>query len=78
MINAENVIEVNPEILGGTPVFKGTRVAVQTLFDYLETSSLDDFLEGFPSVSRRQAELAIRLSNQLLTSISQIYEGAFG
>jgi len=40
-------------------VFRGTRVAIQTLFDHLESSSLDDFLEGFPSVSREQAEAVI-------------------
>ncbi len=41
--------------MGGTPVFSGTRVPVQTLLDYLEAGeSIDDFLEGFPSVSREQ------------------------
>ena len=49
----------DPEVMHGTPVFRGTRVPVQTLFDYLESGeSLDDFLEGFPTVSR---ELAIRV-----------------
>lgn len=43
------------EVMGGTPVFAGTRVPVQTLLDYLEAGeSLDDFLEGFPSVKREQ------------------------
>ncbi len=59
---ARTYIEVNPEILGGTPVFRGTRVAVQTLFDYLESSSLDDFLEGYPSVSKEQAIGVIEFS----------------
>ncbi len=46
---------IDPEILGGTPVFKGTRVPVQSLFDHLEAGdSIDDFLEGFPSVKREQ------------------------
>jgi uncharacterized protein (DUF433 family) len=49
-MNQNDVIEVNTEILGGTPVFRGTRVAIKTLFDYLEVSPLDDFLEGYPSV----------------------------
>ena len=45
----------SPEIMGGTPVFSGTRVPVQTLFDYLEAGdSIDEFIEGFPSVSRKQ------------------------
>ena len=47
------VIACNPEVMGGTPVFAGTRVPVQTLLDYLEAGdSIDEFLEGFPSVSR--------------------------
>ncbi|HEX8665595.1 MAG TPA: DUF433 domain-containing protein [Beijerinckiaceae bacterium] len=45
----------DPEIMGGTPVFCGTRVPVQTLLDYLEAGeSIDDFLAGFPSVTREQ------------------------
>ena len=50
------VIACNPEVMGGTPVFAGTRVPVQTLLDYLEAGdSIDEFLEGFPSVSREHA-----------------------
>lgn len=49
------VISVDPEIMSGAPVFKGTRVLAQTLIEYLEAGdSIDDFLEGFPSVSREQ------------------------
>ena len=49
----KNLIEVDPEKLGGTPVFQGTRVPVQNLFDCLETGeSLDQFLEQFPTVTR--------------------------
>ena len=49
------VISRSPDVMGGTPVFSGTRVPVQTLFDYLEAGeSIDDFLAGFPSVSREQ------------------------
>ena len=49
------VVSRNPEVMGGTPVFTGTRVPVQTLLDYLEAGdSIDDFLEGFPSVQREQ------------------------
>jgi uncharacterized protein (DUF433 family) len=48
-------ISVSAEVLGGTPVFSGTRVPVQTLLDYLEAGdSIDDFLNGFPSVTREQ------------------------
>ena len=49
------VIARNPDVMGGTPVFLGTRVPVQTLLDYLEAGeSIDDFLDGFPSVTRAQ------------------------
>ena len=49
------VIACNPDVMGGTPVFSGTRVPVQTLLDYLEAGdSIDDFLAGFPSVNRKQ------------------------
>jgi len=49
------VIQVDPAIMGGTPVFAGTRVPIATLIDYLEAGdSIDDFLVGFPSVGREQ------------------------
>ena len=49
------VISCNPDVMGGAPVFSGTRVPVQTLLDYLEAGdSIDDFLAGFPSVNREQ------------------------
>jgi uncharacterized protein (DUF433 family) len=52
----QSVIHSDPAILGGTPVFVGTRVPVQSLFDHLEGGdSIDHFLEGFPSVKREQA-----------------------
>lgn len=58
-VNANDQITVDPDILGGTPVFKGTRVPVRTLFDYLEGNyTLEEFLECFPSVTR---EMACRL-----------------
>ena len=58
-MNASDLITTDPDILGGTPVFKGTRVPVKTLFDYLEGNyTLDEFLECFPSVTR---EMACRL-----------------
>lgn len=49
------LITTSPEVLGGTPVFAGTRVPVQTLIEYLEGGeTIDDFLEGFPTVTREQ------------------------
>ena len=51
----QSVVSRNIEVMGGAPVFRGTRVPVQTLLDYLEAGdSIDEFLEGFPSVSREQ------------------------
>ena len=55
-MNASDLITVDPDILGGTPGFKGTRVPVKTLFDYLEANyTLEEFLECFPSVTRDMA-----------------------
>jgi uncharacterized protein (DUF433 family) len=54
MLHTE-IVTVSPSIMSGTPVFCGTRVPVQTLLDYLKAGeSIDDFLEGFPTVSREQ------------------------
>lgn len=49
------IISSNPDVMGGTPVFYGTRVPIQTLLEYLGAGeTIDDFLEGFPTVSREQ------------------------
>jgi uncharacterized protein (DUF433 family) len=59
------VVDRDPEILGGTPVFVGTRVPVKTLFDFLEAGDrLDVFLEQFPSVRREQAVAALELARE--------------
>ena len=66
MENAEQVIHTDPEILGGTPVFVGTRVPVQALIDYLEGGHpLADFLDDFPTVSREQAIAALEQAKEL-------------
>lgn len=62
MSTVSEYIIADREIAGGVPIFKGTRFAVKTLFDYLEDSSLEEFLQGFPSVSRQQAEAIIELA----------------
>jgi len=60
------VVHSDPEILGGTPVFAGTRVPVKSLYDYLEAGdSLDEFLESFPSVSREQAIAVLELAREM-------------
>lgn len=63
----EGIVRLDPEILGGTPVFVGTRVPVQSLFDHLEAGeSIDDFLEGFPSVHRQQVIALLDASRKQL------------
>lgn len=69
MTASSSVIHSDPDILGGTPVFVGTRVPVRTLLDYLEVGdSLADFLEDFPSVTRAQAVTALQLAKQMLVA----------
>ena len=63
------VVHSDPEILGGTPVFVGTRVPFRNLIDYLERDhSLDEFLDAFPSVSRQQAVAALEAAHEALTT----------
>ena len=55
MLKNSLIISVSPSVMSGTPVFAGTRVPIQTLFDYLKAGeSIDDFLDGFPTVTRQQ------------------------
>ncbi len=71
------VINIDPEILGGTPVFNGTRVPIESLFDHLEGGvSLDEFLDDFPTVRREQAIEVLSLAEEVLTSsrFESIYE----
>ena len=70
MSSSKKLIEQRKDILGGTPVFKGTRVPVQTFFEYLEAdNSIQEFLEDYPTVSRQQAiEVLESFKNQLLQS----------
>ncbi len=66
------VVSRNPEVMGGTPVFAGTRVPVQTLLDYLEAGeSIDEFLEGFPTVMRQQVIAFLeQAKDRLIESVS--------
>lgn len=65
-ISKDDFITIDPETMHGTPVFKGTRVPIDTLFDYLATGEpLEEFLEDFPSVQREYAELAIDFARQM-------------
>jgi uncharacterized protein (DUF433 family) len=66
MASNEQIVRTDPEILGGKPVFVGTRVPVKSLFDHLEAGdSIDEFLESFPSVSRAQAVAALELAREM-------------
>jgi uncharacterized protein (DUF433 family) len=70
-----SLINRSDEILGGTPVFAGTRVPVQTLFDYLEEGdSLDEFLDDFPAVSREHAIKVLEKMKEVF--LAQEYESA--
>jgi uncharacterized protein (DUF433 family) len=69
MASLRDVIVKNPNILGGTPVFRGTRVPLQALFDSLEGGeTVEDFLEGYPSVTRETAIAALEEAQQLLSA----------
>jgi uncharacterized protein (DUF433 family) len=69
MSTLQSIVSSNPEILGGTPVFSGTRVPIKNLIDYLSAGdSLEEFLDDFPSVSRQQAVAALELAKNLLAS----------
>jgi uncharacterized protein (DUF433 family) len=67
--NSRLIVTRDPQILGGTPVFTGTRVPVKNLFDYLEAGdSLEVFLDAFPSVTREQAVAALELARDALVA----------
>jgi len=68
MQTLNDFVEVKKDLIGGVPVFKGTRVAVKTLFDYLEEESLEEFLRGFPTVTRQQAEGVIEMAAEKFLS----------
>lgn len=73
----QDIIHIDKEIMSGQPVFVGTRVPVDSLFDHLEAGiSLDEFLDDFPSVSKEQAISLLEIANKMLTSqkADQLYE----
>lgn len=72
MLKKSSVISISPEIMGGTPVFAGTRVPVQTVFDYLKAGeSIDDFLDGFPTVTKEQViGLLEEVGKQIITMVA--------
>lgn len=76
MQNIKNNITIDPETLGGQPVFKGTRVPVESLFDYLvDGISVDEFLAEFDTVTKEQVIAVIEIAGKLLSSknIGELY-----
>jgi len=69
MATVDSIVHCDPRILGGTPVFRGTRVPVKNLIDYLAGGdTLNQFLDDFPTVSREQAVAVLELARDLLTA----------
>lgn len=65
MSNASQIVQRSSKVMGGTPVFAGTRVPIQTLLDYLEAGDLlDDFLDEFPTVTREKAVAFLELAKE--------------
>jgi uncharacterized protein (DUF433 family) len=72
MLNTATVVHSDPDILGGTPVFVGTRVPFRNLIDYLERNhSLDEFLDAFPTVSREQAVAALEVAHEAVSACAR-------
>ncbi len=72
-----DVIEINANILGGTPVFKGTRVPIEVFFDHVESGvTIENFVQDFPTVNKEQCVQLLELAEELLTSpnLKQFYE----
>ncbi|MCB0078655.1 MAG: DUF433 domain-containing protein [Anaerolineales bacterium] len=66
-MSSQGIFHTDPDIMGGTPVFQGTRVPVQTLLDYIEGGeTLDDFLDGFPGVTREQPIAFLEMAKDAL------------
>ncbi len=75
-MDISEIITVDTDILGGQPVFKGTRVPIESLVDHLEAGvPLDEFLDDFPTVSKDQAVALLEIANKLLTSknVAELY-----
>lgn len=68
-------INIDPETMGGTPVFTGTRVPIQSLFDYIETGeTLGEFLENFPTVKKEDALQVLQMARKSLTTEKVLHE----
>jgi uncharacterized protein (DUF433 family) len=68
-------INIDPETMGGTPVFSGTRVPIQSMFDYIETGeTLEEFLENFPTVKKEYAIEVLEMAKKTLTTEKVLHE----
>lgn len=79
MQSIKDIISIDSDTLGGQPVFKGTRVPVESLFMHLEKGlSMDEFLDDFPSVKKEQAITILEIAEKIVTSknLVQLYEAA--
>jgi uncharacterized protein (DUF433 family) len=79
MVNVRNYITIDKDVLGGQPVFFGTRVPVDTLFNHLEKGiTVEEFLEDFPTVTKDQALSVLEIAGKLLNSsnLYSLYEAA--
>lgn len=71
----EKIINIDPEILSGTPVFNGTRIPVKILFDYIKTGEpLEEFLENYPSITKEHMEKVLNLAGKIVSSGKYEYE----
>jgi len=78
-MDVRDLIYIDPEVLGGQPVFRGTRVPIESLFDHLEAGeSVDEFLDQFPSVTKHQAIAVLEIAGKLMSSknVVKLYEAA--
>ena len=69
-----NAININKDILSGTPVFNGTRIPVAILFDYLEDNKLDEFLDNYPTVTKDQVSQVIKIAGKMVSNGSALNE----
>lgn len=70
-LKLKEVVSVSPDVMSGTPVFRGTRVPVRTLLDHLEVSDLETFLDDFPTVTREQAIRFVDLAGE--AALTELY-----
>ena len=75
MVKKQDIVVVSPDILGGTPVFSGTRVPIQSLFDFIESGeTIDEFLENFPTVRREQVIMLLETAREYVAPHSSGHE----